>query len=84
MAKPSDPPSAQIHVSFLSKQVDVLITETTLRSLFSRFGEVVDVAIKKIQFNPVRPFGFLLFIISYLLLFSVFAFRMDMDLFTFL
>jgi hypothetical protein len=53
MAKPADPPSAQIHVSFLSKQVDVLITETTLRSLFSRFGEVVDVAIKKIQFNPV-------------------------------
>jgi hypothetical protein len=29
-----------------------LITEITLRSLFSRFGVVADVAIKKIQFNP--------------------------------
>eukprot|EP01040_Poterioochromonas_malhamensis_P009484 gene9484-10299_t len=43
--------TAQIHVSFISKQVDALITEATLRGLFSMYGEIVDVAIKKTQFD---------------------------------
>jgi hypothetical protein len=45
--------SAQIHVSFLSKQVRFLVSEATLRGLFSSFGEVLDVAIKKSQFEQV-------------------------------
>lgn len=56
--KPKEGPSrrdtAQIHVSFISKQVDALITEETLRSLFSNYGQVVDVAIKKSKFDHVR------------------------------
>jgi hypothetical protein len=45
--------TAQIHVSFISKQIDELISEATLRSLFGLYGEVVDVAIKKSQFDKV-------------------------------
>jgi hypothetical protein len=52
---PSAPTSkketAQIHVSFISKQVDQLISEATIRSLFSNYGEVLDVALKKSQFD---------------------------------
>eukprot|EP01039_Chlorochromonas_danica_P000455 gene455-492_t len=43
--------TAQIHVSFISKQIDMLISEATLRSLFGIYGEVVDVALKKSQFD---------------------------------
>lgn len=43
--------TAQIHVSFISKQVDVLISEATIRALFSLYGKVVDVALKKSQFD---------------------------------
>jgi RNA recognition motif-containing protein len=46
--------TAQIHVSFISKQVDFLVSESTLRELFGRFGEIVDVALKKTQFDQVR------------------------------
>ncbi|RYG94268.1 hypothetical protein EON65_57780 [archaeon] len=45
--------TAQIHVSFISKQIDMLISEATLRSLFGAYGEVVDVALKKSQFDKV-------------------------------
>lgn len=45
--------TAQIHVSFISKQVDQLISEATIRSLFSNYGEVLDVALKKSQFDKV-------------------------------
>jgi hypothetical protein len=48
--------SAQIHVSFISKQVDALVSEATLRSLFTLYGNVVDVTLKKSQFDPVRVF----------------------------
>lgn len=37
----------QVHVSFISKQVGVLVTEKVLRDVFSPFGEIADVAIKK-------------------------------------
>ena len=46
--------TAQIHVSFISKQVDQLISEATIRSLFSNYGEVLDVALKKSQFDKVQ------------------------------
>jgi hypothetical protein len=48
--------TAQVHVSYISKQIDVLISEATLRGLFSLYGEVVDVALKKSQFDRVRQF----------------------------
>eukprot|EP01031_Cornospumella_fuschlensis_P024800 gene24800-29965_t len=48
---PKKAETAQIHVSFISKQIDMLISETTLRSLFGVYGEVVDVALKKSQFD---------------------------------
>jgi hypothetical protein len=37
-------------------QVDVLISEATLRGLFSLYGEVIDVALKKSQFDRVSSF----------------------------
>jgi hypothetical protein len=43
--------TAQVHVSFISKQIDVLISEATIRGLFGLYGEVVDVALKKSQFD---------------------------------
>lgn len=46
--------TAQIHVSFISKQVNFLVSESTLRGLFGTFGEIVDVALKKTQFDQVR------------------------------
>jgi hypothetical protein len=48
---PSRTDTAQIHVSFISKQTEALITEETLRSLFGRYGQVVDVSIKKSKFD---------------------------------
>ena len=45
--------TAQVHVSFISKQIDVLISEATLRALFGLYGEVIDVALKKSQFDRV-------------------------------
>jgi hypothetical protein len=60
--KPKDGPrrtdTAQIHVSFISKQVAGLITEETLRSLFGHYGTVVDVTIKKSRFDQVSTFLF--------------------------
>jgi hypothetical protein len=37
----------QVHVSFISKQMDIFVTEKVLRDIFSPFGEIADVAIKK-------------------------------------
>lgn len=38
---------------YMHLQVDMLISEATLRSLFGIYGEVVDVALKKSQFDKV-------------------------------
>lgn len=46
-------PTAQIHVTFVSKNVHQPISELDLRNIFERFGNVVDVAIKKSVFNKV-------------------------------
>jgi hypothetical protein len=45
--------TAQLHVSFISKQVAYLVSEETIRSLFSSFGKVVDVVLKKATFDQV-------------------------------
>jgi RNA recognition motif-containing protein len=43
--------TAEIHFSFVSKQSTYLVTEATLRAIFSRFGEIQDISIKKTLFN---------------------------------
>lgn len=87
--RPKDPTeslrTAQIHISYISRQTDAVISESSLRSLFSQFGEVVDVTIKKSQFDPVSTtFKVYLLLISYLQLFifSAFVCRMGMVLCT--
>jgi len=45
--KPDGLETSPVHVSFLSYQILRLVTEQTLRALFGRYGEVVDVSIKK-------------------------------------
>lgn len=37
----------QVHVSFISKQIHMVVTEKVLREIFAPFGEIADVAIKK-------------------------------------
>lgn len=37
----------QIHVSFISKQLKMLVTEVVLRKIFSPFGAIADVAVKR-------------------------------------
>eukprot|EP01040_Poterioochromonas_malhamensis_P002156 gene2156-2297_t len=39
--------TSPVHVSFISYQIHNLVTETSLRVLFSKYGEVADVSIKK-------------------------------------
>jgi hypothetical protein len=50
--------SIQLHFSFLSKQIKGFITEKVVREVFSQFGIVVDVVIKRYTRVPVRPFRF--------------------------
>lgn len=53
-------PTAQVHVGFNTRDPRVLITEDSLRELYSQFGELVDVTIKKIVTDRVIHFSFLL------------------------
>lgn len=55
--------TAQIHISFNSRNAFQPVTEATLRQLFSQFGEIVDVTINKTSFNKVAtlPSPFLSF-----------------------
>ena len=55
-AKPKRPnylslDSAEIHFSFVSKQTNYAVTEETLRAIFSEFGPVQDISIKKTCLN---------------------------------
>lgn len=50
--KNGPPESAQIHFSFISKQTQRVVTEAIIREVFSHFGEVKDVTIKKTTTLP--------------------------------
>lgn len=41
--------TAQVHISYISKQMDTVIDEYSIARLFSNFGQVVDVVLKKTQ-----------------------------------
>lgn len=45
--------TAQVHISYLSKQLNSIVSEEFLRDIFSNFGEVVEVALKKVSIDPV-------------------------------
>jgi RNA recognition motif-containing protein len=47
-------PTAQLHVTFTSRHPTVLVTEASLRNVFNRFGDVVDVTVKKTVVNQVK------------------------------
>jgi hypothetical protein len=65
--KSVQPPHAQIHITFISLH-GKMVTESFLREVFEKYGEVKDVSIKKIHLNHVR----LYFPISIIFLLSVF------------
>jgi RNA recognition motif-containing protein len=46
--------TAQIHVAFSSRHPTIPVTEASLRTLFDRFGAVMDVTIKKMLFSKVK------------------------------
>jgi hypothetical protein len=46
--------TAQVHISYLSKQLNFIISEQFLRDVFSNFGSVVEIALKKTCVDPVR------------------------------
>jgi hypothetical protein len=51
----SDPvETAQLHFSFISKQTVFVVTEATIRDVFSHFGFVQDVSIKKTAVEKVN------------------------------
>jgi hypothetical protein len=54
--------SAQVHISYLSKQLNVMVSEQMIYELFSTFGKVLEVSLKKkcvdtvsfpLSFSPV-------------------------------
>ena len=54
--------SVQVHVSYVSRQVDLIVNENSLRTLFSGFGEVVDVSIKQ---SSIARVSFVLFFVFF-------------------
>lgn len=66
--KDSDFSSAQVHYSYLSHNTRDLITEESVRNVFSQFGEVDDVTIKKSSIdsrtNCQSGYGFIHFPLS--------------------
>lgn len=48
--------TAQVHVTFNSKNINMLVSESTLRTLFSQFGDIYDVTINKTSFDKVILF----------------------------
>ncbi len=74
--------TAQIHVTFSSRNPQCPVTETTLRVVFSQFGEVVDVTINKTLFSPVSSFNHFFFRFSdFVTSFRMDVFNPDTDLF---
>jgi hypothetical protein len=39
--------SAQVHISYLSKQLNAMVSEQMIYELFSNFGKVLEVSLKK-------------------------------------
>jgi RNA recognition motif-containing protein len=48
--------TAQVHVIFNSRNIGAPVNESTLREVFSNFGEIIDVTINKTAFN--QDYGF--------------------------
>lgn len=60
----SNPNAPSIHVKFLVNDPNKIVTEESLRSLFSHFGKVIDCTIKQIsndQVNRIKGYGFVIF-----------------------
>ena len=55
--------TAQVHISYLSKQLNFIISEQFLRDVFSNFGTVLEIALKKTCVDPVRNFQFVINVI---------------------
>jgi hypothetical protein len=50
--------TAQVHISYLSKQLNLIVNEEFLRDIFSNFGDVLEVSLKKACMDPVSVFRF--------------------------
>jgi hypothetical protein len=59
--------TAQIHVMFICKDITIMISELNLGSAFGRFGNLVDIAIKKNVLNTVSFSQILMLTIVYFL-----------------
>ena len=46
--------TAQIHVMFVTRELDRRVSELDLGAVFNRFGNLVDIAIKKNCINTVK------------------------------
>lgn len=64
--KDSNSTTAQVHFSYLTQQTRLLITEETIRNIFSQFGEVDDVTIKKscLDAHSQHGYGFVHFYLN--------------------
>lgn len=51
---PKSKPTAQIHVMFVTRELNRRVSELDLGGVFSRYGNLVDIAIKKNAINHVR------------------------------
>jgi hypothetical protein len=52
-AEKKETPKAQVHISFISKQIDFLVTEDYLTNMLSYFGPVSRVILKKTNIDRV-------------------------------
>jgi hypothetical protein len=50
--------TAQVHISYLSKQLNFIISEQFLRDVFCNFGQVLEIALKKTCVDPVSVLFF--------------------------
>lgn len=60
--------TAQVHISYLTKQMNLVVSEHFIRDIFSHFGEVIEVSLKKVCFDAEMSvqngYGFVHFSIS--------------------
>ncbi len=55
--------TAQIHVMFVSRELNRRVSELDLGGVFGQFGNLVDIAIKKNAINPVSSSPFIAFVL---------------------